>query len=186
MMIAAVVLAAGSSSRLGQPKQDLRFGPETLLQRCVRIAHLAGLDPVLVVTAPDHSPELDERARILVNHSAAEGMASSIRTGIAAAVQANADAVVILACDQPSVTAGHLRDLSRGANEIVASAYAGRKGIPAYFPAKEFEGLMNLHGDVGARDLVREAQALDLPHGELDIDTVEDLKLARKLYPETP
>jgi len=39
---------------------------------------------------------------------------------------------------------------------------------------------------VGARDLVREAQALDLPHGELDIDTVEDLKLARKLYPETP
>jgi molybdenum cofactor cytidylyltransferase len=190
LSVAAVVLAAGASTRLGQPKQSVRLGAErdseTLLERTVRIAHSADLEPVFVVLSSNHSIMLDTRARILVNQAAAEGMASSIRTGVAAAVPAELEGIIILACDQPAVTEEHLRALAGSGDETVASAYAGRKGVPAYFPRSAFPGLMELHGDIGAREMLRDARAIPLNNGDLDIDTAEDLKRARQLYASVP
>jgi CTP:molybdopterin cytidylyltransferase MocA len=94
--------------------------------------------------------------------------------------------VVVLACDQPAVTAEHLRELARGGDEIVASSYAGRKGVPAYFPARVFPELLELRGDAGARGLLQTARVVELPGGELDIDTVEDLEQAVRLYGRPP
>jgi CTP:molybdopterin cytidylyltransferase MocA len=111
-------------------------------------------------------------------------MASSLRAGIAAAREAAG--AVVLACDQPAITAGHLRELARGADEIVASAYAGRKGVPAYFPASAFPELLKLRGDAGARELLQTARAVELPGGELDVDTVEDLERAIRIYSHPP
>jgi molybdenum cofactor cytidylyltransferase len=189
LKIAALVLAAGASTRLGEPKQNVRLGGqagETLLERAVRVAKQAGLEPVWVVVAPGHSVTAGEGAVLLLNSEAAEGMASSIRTGIAAAISAELDGVVILACDQPAVTAEHLRTLARSRDETVASAYAGRRGVPAYFPRMEFKALMELRGDMGAREILREARAIPLDKGEVDIDTAEDRKRARELFPGVP
>lgn len=189
MSIAAIVLAAGASRRLGQPKQTICLGPETLLERAVRLAHLAGLIPVYAVVARDGELPLPLplHATMVINPNAAEGIASSIRTGILAADCAGTEGAVILACDQPAVTSRHLRELIRnncGGEKIVASSYAERKGIPAFFPASSFDRLLTLRGDTGARELIADATAVPLLHGEIDIDTVEDLVRAQALYPD--
>lgn len=183
--VAGIVLAAGSSVRLGTPKQLVRLGDETLLERTVRVALEAGLHPVYGVVAADLLIEPALTGAIcVVNHEAAEGMASSIRAGVQALTSDYPDSsgAVILACDQPSVSAAHIRQLTEGAQHLVASAYSGRNGIPAYFSRRYFEDLLALRGDIGARTLLQEARAITLPGGELDIDTVQDLARARALY----
>lgn len=185
-----MVLAAGASTRLGEPKQNVRLsletGAETLLEGTARVAREAGLAPVFAVVAPGYSLPPGTGAQLVINEEPSEGMASSIRVGVAAATAADAEAVVILACDQPFVTAEHLKALAESRDEIAASAYAGRKGVPAYFPARVFEDLLLLRGDAGARGLLREAREIPLKRGELDIDTAEDLKRARELYADEP
>jgi molybdenum cofactor cytidylyltransferase len=184
--VAAIVLAAGASLRLGTPKQLVRLGDETLLERTVRVALEAGLSPVYGVVPADLLIEPAPIGMIrVVNQEASEGMASSIRAGLRALATDGAatSGAIILACDQPAVTAGHLRELANGASDVVASAYSGRKGVPAYFPSTVFEALLALRGDLGARDLLQNARAIPLPGGEFDIDTIHDLGQARKLYP---
>jgi molybdenum cofactor cytidylyltransferase len=66
--------------------------------------------------------------------------------------------------------------------ELTASSYAGRRGVPAYFPVASFPLLVELHGDVGARDLLRSARCMELSGGELDVDTEKDLARARELF----
>ena len=161
-MTPAVVLAAGASVRLGEPKQLARLAGETLLERAVRAAREAGCSPVVVV-----------------NDAWSEGMASSIRCGVGKLQEA--DGVVLMTCDQPAVTAAHLRALM-ATGEATASHYAGRRGVPAYLPKTAFAQLMRLRGDTGARDLLREAAAVELAHGELDIDTAEDLAEAERRF----
>jgi molybdenum cofactor cytidylyltransferase len=182
--IPAIVLAAGASLRLGSPKQLARLGVETLLGRAVRMAQEAGLSPVYGVVSADLLIESAPSGMIrIVNQEAAEGMASSIRAGLRGLKDADPLlGAVILACDQPTVTARHLRELANGGRNVVASAYAGRKGVPAYFPREVFETLLNLRGDLGARDLLQNARAVPLECGEFGVDTIEDLERARKLY----
>jgi CTP:molybdopterin cytidylyltransferase MocA len=188
MGIAAVVLAAGQSKRLGAAKQMARLGGQTLLERAVGTALKAGLEPVFVVVAEAQKTafcvaKLDSRVVMLGNAEAEEGMASSVRAGVRAAeCVGGLEGVVLLACDQPAVTAEHLEELARGGDAVVASAYAGRQGVPAYFPAGTFAELLELRGDAGARGLLQAARAVALPGGELDVDTVEDLVEAVRLY----
>lgn len=188
MGVAAVVLAAGASKRLGTAKQMARVGGQTLLERAVGTALKTGLEPVFVVVSEGQKTahcvaNLDSRVVMVGNAEAAEGMASSVRAGVRAAkLSAGVTGVVLLACDQPAVTAEHLRELARGGDAVVASAYAGRKGVPAYFPARTFEELLELRGDAGARGMLQAARAVELPGGELDVDTVEDLEEAVRLY----
>ena len=161
--VAAIVLAAGASLRFGSPKQLITLCGETLVERTVRVASEAGLDPILGVVSPQFPlANTPSGMTAVINHAALEGMATSIKCGLQALqnTTASLSGAIILACDQPSVTVEHLQHLALGAQDVLASAYAGRKGIPAYFP-------------IGA---------LDLPAGELDIDTIEDLQTARLLY----
>jgi CTP:molybdopterin cytidylyltransferase MocA len=177
--VAAVVLAAGASSRLGQPKQLVRLAGETLLERAVRVAGKAGCGPVVVVLGASAEKIQAEcslgDARIVVNKDWAEGMGSSIRAGVGALE--GVKGCVVMTCDMPTVTAGHLRRLM-GSNSVTASAYAGRRGVPAYFPSAVFSNLMELRGDSGAKGLLQEAACVDLVNGELDVDTVGDLNEA--------
>ena len=194
MQVVSIVLAAGFSRRLGSAKQMARLGDRTLLELAVKTALDAGLTPVFVVLREEQKTAFCmanlDRSRAesgvvtVVNPEAAEGMASSVRAGVRAAE--GAAGVVVLACDQPAVTAEHLRELARGGDEVVASSYAGRKGVPAYFPARVFPELLELRGDAGARGQLQTARAVELPGGELDIDTVEDLEQAVRLYGRPP
>lgn len=180
-MIAAVILAAGASTRLGEPKQLVIFGGETLLERAVRTAREAACTPAVVVLGAN-AERIRERcdlrnALVVLNQAWQEGMASSIRVGVGAL--GNPDGVVLMTCDQPAVTAEHLRALM-ATGEVAASAYAGRRGVPAYFPPASFPALTALRGDTGARDLLRSALAISLAGGEVDVDTAEDLHEAER------
>lgn len=187
MNVAGVVLAAGASKRLGEPKQLVRLGDETLLERAVRVARVAGCSPVIVVLGAEYAQVIAGCSLgdvvMVINDGWEEGMGSSIRIGVHAC-QNVADAVegvVIMACDQPAVTTTHVRCLIDG-GELRASRYAGRNGVPAFFPKEHFAALMSLGGDAGARELLRNAEQLDLPHGELDVDTAVELERARELF----
>src|SRR5580692_806061 len=133
--VAAVILAAGASTRLGRPKQTLEIAGESLVERAVRAAEEAGCTPIIVVinSESDFGDRLQQRGcRIVVNPDAAQGMAWSIRWGIRFAQALNAQGAIIMTCDQPGLQPEHLRALSVDANEITGSEYAGRVGVPAY------------------------------------------------------
>jgi len=176
MKTAAVVLAAGASTRFGSPKQLARLGGETLLERAVRTAREAGCLPVVVVLGASAARIRAEcalgDAHVVVNDDWATGMGGSIACGVR--VLHDVDGCVVMTCDMPSVTSAHLR-LLMASGGLTASAYARRRGVPAYFPAAMFDELLKLHGDAGARELLRRARSVELPGGELDIDTPEDL-----------
>jgi CTP:molybdopterin cytidylyltransferase MocA len=187
VVIAAVVLAAGASTRLGQPKQLVTLSGEALLDRAIRTARQAGCAPLIVVLGANQAEILAEiqldDALPVINDRWREGIASSIRLGVRTLdlVAKDAEGVLLMTCDQPAVTARYL-NLLMLRQEVKASRYAGRNGVPAYFPRKYFEDLVALVGDAGARTLLAQASFEDLVHGELDIDTAEDLARARELF----
>ena len=179
-MTAAVILAAGVGRRMGGPKALLRIGGETLLHRAALAALEAGCRPVLAVVG-DWDPGLgDLEVQTLVNPEATEGMASSLRVGIAG-LPLDAEAVLLLTVDQPAVDADLLGRLLALANadpaQPAACAYAGTLGVPAVVPRRLFPELLALRGDRGAKAiLLREcAAALPFPEGEVDLDTPPDL-----------
>jgi len=190
MAVPAIILAAGASRRLGQPKQLVQVGGETLLSRTIRVAREAGADPVFVVMGANGSllaEQLDlSQVTTVMNPDWEQGIASSIQAGIRALLQveAGATAALLLVCDQPRLTSEHLIALvgayeQAGEVRIVASRYAGIAGIPAIFPASQFAGLTALQGDTGARHLLRETKfqmtMIDFEGGEMDIDSPGDL-----------
>lgn len=182
MSIAAVVLAAGASRRLGRAKQTVEIGGETLLARAVRVANAAQLVPVIVVIADLSFAKLVQvgGGRAVINTEAGEGMASSIRAGIAEARTSRACGAVLMACDQVGVSADHLRALCAAPESAAGSGYADTVGIPAYFPRSYFEDLLRLRGDRGARDLLVGARTVATEALAIDIDTEADLLRARQ------
>jgi molybdenum cofactor cytidylyltransferase len=184
---AAIVLAAGHSSRLGRAKQFVEFSGQTLLVRTVRSALDAGASPVWVVlsgnlTQAGRTALAAVDAEIVENPEAAEGMGSSLRVGMAALLSADPlpERVLLLVCDQPLLTAGHLRRLLQtpSPHGITAAAYEGRLGVPAVFGQEHYAALAESRGDAGARDLLRSlpVTALELPEASIDIDTPEQLR----------
>ncbi len=166
---------------MGGPKALLRLGGETLLRRMARVALEAGCAPVLAVVG-DWAPGLDDLAvQVLINAGAAEGMASSLRLGLAA-LPGYAGAALILTVDQPAVDAALLRSLlalaAMDPDRPTVCAYADTVGIPAVVPRRLFSELKNLHGEQGAKPiLLREgAVALPFPEGAFDLDTPADLE----------
>lgn len=189
--VAALVLAAGASSRLGQPKQLVRFHGETLVERAVRIASEAGASPVFVVVGSGYEDIIpilqasDYEPRILINKGWQRGMSTSIALGASAAERVDAEDLLVLTCDQVSVTPEHLCQLIEASRRehVVASHYYERRGIPALFPEFSFHALQELSGDTGARELLQDDAVLTVPlhGGEFDVDTPEDLERLRIL-----
>jgi CTP:molybdopterin cytidylyltransferase MocA len=183
-MTAALILAAGAGRRMGGPKALLMMEGETLLQRAIHKARAAGCDPVIAVVGDWEPGPLAGNATVLRNPEAAEGMASSIRQGIAA-LPAGANAVLLLTVDQPAVDGTLLLNLlalaARAPGRPAACAYGGTLGIPAVLPRRLFSELLSLTGDRGAKAiLLREpTTALPFPAGAFDLDTPGDLDRIR-------
>jgi molybdenum cofactor cytidylyltransferase len=187
--VGAVVLAAGASSRLGVPKQGVRFRGEGLLRRVACAALDAGCSPVVVVTgahADTAAAQLQGLAvRSVCNDQWATGLASSVRAGIAALAREEPviDAALLLVCDQPHVTADVVFRLiaayRASRKPVVASAYGETVGVPALFDRALFAELERLEGDTGARQVIaRHASGTHLvafPEGDVDVDTLDDL-----------
>ncbi len=160
----------------------MRAIAEEALSACDELAIVLGAGAAAVAEALAGLP-----VTILQNDGWAEGMSSSIRTGAAwAAALPNASAVVLLACDQPRLTAAHLRRLAavhrRESAPIVGSSYGGVVGVPALFDVDHLPELLALAGPRGARDLIRSRATarVEWPAGAFDVDTPEDAaRLAR-------
>ena len=180
--LGGLILAAGASKRLGHPKQLVRFGNETLLDRAVRTAKKAGCEPVVVVLgAYEELIRGQCKLHNVVTVSQpdwAEGMGTSLSLGVR--VLEDVAGLLVMTCDMPVVASEHLRALA-AQGTLTASSYSGRKGVPAYFPKELFSELLKIRGDAGARELLRTARSLELAGGELDVDTVEDLAQLREL-----
>jgi molybdenum cofactor cytidylyltransferase len=182
----AIVLAAGASTRFGSAKQLARVAGRPLLHTAVaRAADVAGsaVTVVLGARAAELSPLLTHsQASLVINRDWREGMASSIRAGVAR-LPASCTAVLLMLVDQAAVTAEDLERLAsawrRQPDYIVAARYGMTTGVPAIFPRSVFPDLAALRGDVGARVLLQRnpdrVVRVPMASAAIDIDTPEDL-----------
>lgn len=183
--VALILLAAGASARMRQPKQLLYYQGKTLLRRAAETAAATGCQPLVLVTGALHDPLVAEVEGLpfLTTHNAdwATGMGSSIRAGLAALEKAPQppSAVVIMLCDQPLLTSALLLQLIEQQQlsqaPVVAAAYGGTLGVPAVFSAATFPALRQLGGAQGARQLIASygssVGSVPFPGGIFDMDT---------------
>jgi molybdenum cofactor cytidylyltransferase len=184
----AVILAAGESARMGTPKQLLVVDGQPLLLRAVEAALASAAWPVVVVLGAHEEKIRPLLARLPVliaeNPAWSEGMASSLRVGVATLQQFSRqlDAALVALCDQPAFSADTIAQLVAAqratGRSIVAARYRGRHGAPALFLAEHFPALTALTGEEGARALLNDnparVAAVDLPALALDLDTPAD------------
>ena len=187
---AAIILAAGKSSRLGKPKQLLRYQNKTLLQHAINTAKLSSIQTIIVVLGSNADliqNEMDNTGiRVVINNDWPSGVASTIRCGIQTLTKHDAaiDEVILMVCDQPFVAADLLNTLMEKQKEtgtpIIASQYGDTIGTPALFHKQFFPELMELQGDTGAKRIMMQHNDLlatiPFPQGRIDIDTIDDYK----------
>jgi molybdenum cofactor cytidylyltransferase len=189
-MIGGLVLAAGGSSRFGdEPKQLAELDGRPLLEHALAVFEsVAAIDRVVVVLGADARRIQQEAdlgaAEIVVAGDWQEGIAASLRAGVAAL--ADADAIVVLLADQPHVTAAAVETVLAEAGDApaVRAAYGGKPGHPVLIRRELYGEIAELRGDAGARDLleehgVRTVECDSLASG-YDIDTREDLEGAKR------
>lgn len=184
----AVVLAAGPSTRFGEPKQLLVWNGEPLVRRAARCAVDAGLWPVVVVVGARCEEVRGALAGLPIATAAvrdlAAGLSGSIRLGLARLTECapGIDGVALLPCDQPLVDATDLVALVAAAEAsglpIAAASGAGGLGLPALFRAAVLSELFAVDGDGGARAVIGRDPArvtsVPLEHCDVDVDTPED------------
>ncbi|MGL5808687.1 MAG: nucleotidyltransferase family protein [Nocardioides sp.] len=173
MRAAAVVLAAGSSRRLGRPKQLLPYRDRALLDATLDVARASGVDQV-VIALGGAADEIRERvdlsgAEVVLNRDFGDGCATSIRSALDA-VRADVAGVVLLLGDQPGVRPESVSALLSGAagHRVGVCAYADGLGHPLWFSRDMFETLRGLRGDKAIWKLV------DAPAGDIQDDGIDE------------
>jgi molybdenum cofactor cytidylyltransferase len=185
---AAILLAAGASTRLGRPKQLVQIHGETLLHRTGRLALEAGCSPVIAVlgfAAEQMQAALGGLSvKTIIHPDWQAGMGSSLRCGVEALSRENVpERVLVLVSDQPRLSLEILKSLlslsETSTALIAASHYAGRAGVPAVFRSPLFPALKSIEGDKGARHVIEQHRhqtvLVDFPEGAMDLDTIGDL-----------
>ena len=180
MQIAAVILAAGASSRFGSPKQLAAVGERTMLEAVTATAHQAGLDPVIAVVPQGLAVPADVVPE--VNDNPGAGMSRSLRLGLAA-VPAEVQAAVILLGDQPTLPPASIRRLLEAAapnRPVIAASAGGRIGPPVLLLREAFSLAEEARGDEGLRAILARrpdlVTAVDVGQHAPDVDTPADLE----------
>ncbi len=188
MNISIIILAAGSSFRMGSTKQLLPYRNSTLLDIAIDNAirsEATNVYCILGANAEAIKKKCKSKKVILVlNPNFRDGLSSSIVAGIQYVSNNNAstEAAIITLADQPKVGTTYLNKLIKKASEnpetLIASDYGFNKGVPACFPKSTFPSLLKLQGDKGARDLLNDNSikviTISSNHALLDIDTPKD------------
>jgi molybdenum cofactor cytidylyltransferase len=183
---AIIILAAGNSSRMGEPKQLMTFKNKTFLQHIIEESKEAGLHPVICVTG--YQSELITKsitgmgASIIYNDQWLEGMGTGIAAGVKQLSLSDVDSVILAVGDQPYVSSGLFAEMltlkDQAGKRIVASAYAGTLGTPVLFDKVYFNQLESLQGNQGAKKIVQinksDVCIVNFEKGSIDIDTKED------------
>jgi len=181
-----IILAAGNSSRMGEPKQLMKFKNKTFIQHIVGEAVLANLDPLICVTGyqsdliKDSISDLD--VAVVYNKAWPEGMGSGISVGIRQAMLPDVDSVILAVSDQPYVSSelfGMMVEMKEESGKgIVACSYAGTLGTPVLFGKNYFDLLKSLDGNQGAKNIVKlnlpDVCTVEFEKGSVDIDTKQD------------
>ena len=190
-VIAILILAAGSSSRMDDIKQLLPWKGKPLINHAVEAATGTKAAKVAVVLGAN-APLIREAiigagssgVAIYENKNWEQGMGNTIACGMKALSEAGSglDGVLLMLCDQPLIDANYLVEMIRTfnphENEIVATRYRHHAGVPALFSRNYFPELLHLHGDTGAKALLarhgKDCIVLDAGNRTMDIDTKED------------
>jgi molybdenum cofactor cytidylyltransferase len=192
--VGIIVLAAGASRRMKQPKQLLLFEGKTLLRRAVETAVESDYKPVVVVLGAYFEEIKTEIAdlpvEIVFNEDWQSGLSSSLNLGIEKLLRAAPEvgALVVTLADQPFVTAEHLNLLgekfNRTGKPVIAAEYNQTLGVPALFSRIIFDDFKDLSGDKGAKPIIEKHReslaAVDLPEAAFDIDTPQDFAGLKK------
>jgi len=194
-MTVCLLLAAGSSSRMGKPKMLLAFNGKTFLQHAIDEIKNSNTSGLIVVTGCYHQQLteilLPQQINFFENKNWEEGMGASIQTGIDYIMQQYpaTDNIIIAVCDQPYISSSLLNELitakQKTGKGIIAAAYNNTEGTPVLFDKKYFKELAQLNGQYGAKKIVQQHRndimTIDFPEGVIDIDTAEDYEsLLRK------
>jgi molybdenum cofactor cytidylyltransferase len=196
-VLAAVILAAGGSSRMGQPKQLLKFRGTSLLRRAIETAQAVPADQVIVVLGSAADQLLPEcqatNATVVLNDQWQEGVSTSLRGGLAA-VASEARGVFIYPADMPLVTPEALRELAHrqqvSGRPAAMTEAGGVRGVPVFITRSLFPALMIQEGDVGGAQYLRghpeavEAVHFDDPDLVRDVDRPEDYARLLELDPD--
>lgn len=183
-----IILAAGSSSRMGQSKQLLEYNSTTLLENA--IAQAVGIQEALIIVVTGSNNEAIEAdlkqnaVTICYNENWELGMGSSIATGLKRLLELHPDlkACIFAVCDQPFVTTQVFKNIleqqTQSGKGIVASFYAGTLGTPVLFSHTHFEALLSLNCKEGAKKIVEmnldDVASVPFDKGAIDIDTIHD------------
>lgn len=189
--IGIIILAAGGSRRLGQPKQLLKYEATTLLRHVVSEAILAEIDNVTVVTGAKQEAikaELQSFEITTVHNPLWEqGMGKSIAVGVGDLLlrKPKLSGCILAVCDQPFVSTAVFNSLIKKfdgkSQTIIASAYAGTVGTPVLFGSHYFPELLKLQESDGAKTLLNkfknDVHTIPFDKGQIDIDTMADYEL---------
>ena len=192
--IGIIILAAGGSLRLGQPKQLLAYEGKTLLENAINAGRESkAIDCVVVLGGNEEviRKQLDlKHTWVISNPDWEKGMSASLRLGLKLLItKRSLDAVLLMLVDQPYVDATLLdKMMTKWVNNgkgIVACAYQNTLGVPAIFGKEYFPELLALSDAEGAKKVIYshplETMAIDFPLGIVDVDTQQDYeKLLRK------
>jgi molybdenum cofactor cytidylyltransferase len=185
---AAIILAAGSSSRMGRSKQMLDVAGQKLLVKTTRTVLKAAIENVTIVLGSEEHEHRQILAGLPVdivnNPHWQKGMGSSIKTGLQHLVSKYPmlEAVILCVCDQPLLTSENISSLISKHKEtgkpIIASRYSNIPGVPVFFQKAYFERLGLIPDDQGAKKIILENPAdvveVDFPEGKVDLDTGKD------------
>lgn len=186
---ALIILAAGNSSRLGQPKQQLIFQGNNLLERAIQAGCGSFCQSVWVVLGAYHREILQQsdlkEARTVIHPEWTRGMGSSIKAGLHAVLRdEDPDEAILMLCDQPFVDKTLLSQLisvhRKTGKGMVACSYGSTLGVPALFERKFFPLLLKMDDAEGAKKILQNNQqdlaTVPFEQGNIDIDTAEDYK----------
>lgn len=196
--IGVVILAAGSSSRLGFPKQLVEFRGKTLLQHSLDVAGFLDFNPRILVLgskAEKIQQKIDPgNFEVVINENWSEGMGTSISKGISSALsmEKELDHILILLSDQPLVSQEKIQELINvqldSRKPATFSEYADDVGVPAIFSSSVFSDLMKLNAEQGAKKLLSEKKlefgTVRFEKGNFDVDTAADVDLLRQMEEE--
>lgn len=184
-----ILLAAGSSTRMGSPKQLLLYQGKTLLERIVDTSlQVFDNNKIILVLGANHSEIAfqikDKITLISVNEEWKSGMASSIKAGLQTLLNhfPEMERCFISVCDQPYLSSEVFIEMLKLADysskEIIAAEYAGTIGVPVLFSKKYFKKLQHLSGEQGAKKIIQQnmddVNIFTFDEGAIDIDTPSD------------
>lgn len=193
-MISAVILAAGTSSRMGENKLFLPFPKDSILQTVIKTVKSAGIENIIVVLGHEaqkvknHIKELN--VRTVINHNYEKGMCTTFQTGVKVILDENPDGVLLCLGDQPLINRESIKSLinvfynKRDETKVFVLSHKGKKGHPVLFDKSTISEILAIPEDKTIREVVHKYETketkIETDDGVLkDIDTKEDYQLLK-------